>query len=218
MEDSFEELVGETKLSDVKRLLLERLWQQGNGYPKDWVKSSELLKLSNQKYFDRRIRELKNEAGFDIETKWVGGEHCYRLKSKQKAEESVRTYLSVTQKTDLFEAANYRCAICGKETNAGVTGLQADHKVPLSRGGSDVFENWQAVCHQCNVSKRKMCQGCTLDCYDCGWAFPESKGSKVLINLPPALRQRIEAGDPQENSLEEKIIHALKNQYLSESE
>jgi 5-methylcytosine-specific restriction endonuclease McrA len=214
MEDIFKELVGKTKLSKVKLLILERLWQEGKNYPKGWVTSSELLKLTNQKYFDRRIRELKNEAGFDIETKSVGGEHCYRLASNQKEEESFRTYLSAAQKKALFEAAGYRCAICGQQTSAGVIGLQADHKVPLSRGGSDVFENWQPVCHQCNVSKRKMCQGCALDCQGCGWAFPESKGSKVLINLPPELRRYIEADGTQSNSMEKKIINALKKHFL----
>lgn len=217
MDNGFEAFVNQTKLSKVKRLILKRLWQQGKSYPKGWVKSTELLKLSNQKYFDRRIRELKNEAGFDIETRWVNGEHCYRLRSEKRAKEAVRTYLSATRKKALFEAAEYQCSICGKKAGSGVLGLQADHKVPLSRGGSDEFGNWQAVCHECNVSKRKMCQSCTLNCNECAWAFPEEKGSRVLVNLPLTLRRKVEEFDTQSQSIEDKIISVLRK-CLSEGE
>ena len=43
----------------------------------------------------------------------------------------------------LFKQANFCCQICGKIIKPGVKGLQADHKVPLIRRGSQTYENWQ---------------------------------------------------------------------------
>lgn len=43
---------------------------------------------------------------------------------------------------------NYRCTNCGSTEN-----IQADHVVPLSRGGSDAIENIQPLCRHCNYSK-----------------------------------------------------------------
>jgi 5-methylcytosine-specific restriction endonuclease McrA len=49
---------------------------------------------------------------------------------------------------DLCEQYNHRCAAC---KNHGP--LTVDHIVPLSRGGSDLIENIQPLCHSCNSGK-----------------------------------------------------------------
>jgi len=44
-----------------------------------------------------------------------------------------------------------RCAYCG------ATGpLQADHRIPLSRGGTNRIENILPACNSCNASKHKL--------------------------------------------------------------
>lgn len=40
------------------------------------------------------------------------------------------------------------CAACGSTEN-----LVIDHKVPISRGGSDADENLQPLCRPCNIAK-----------------------------------------------------------------
>ncbi len=44
-----------------------------------------------------------------------------------------------------------RCAYCG-----GVGSLQADHRTPLSRGGSNMIDNILPACARCNQRKHKM--------------------------------------------------------------
>lgn len=44
---------------------------------------------------------------------------------------------------------NYRCLICGKETER----LTRDHIIPLSKGGRHTADNIQALCRSCNSRK-----------------------------------------------------------------
>ena len=135
---TFEEYVQSLpgKLSKVKLLILKTLWKEGNTFPRNWVRSSTLLDLTRQKYFDRRTRELRDEMGCDIDTEPHRGEHCYRLSSTKLKKYNPRLYLNATQKKQLFLRDGYSCQVCSKQVPPGVQGLQADHKIPLIRRGS----------------------------------------------------------------------------------
>jgi 5-methylcytosine-specific restriction endonuclease McrA len=50
----------------------------------------------------------------------------------------------------LIELWGGRCAYCGRETRL----LTVDHRIPLSRGGSNSIENILPSCHVCNARKR----------------------------------------------------------------
>jgi hypothetical protein len=171
------------RLSAVKLLIIKELWGSGK-FPGSWVKSSRLLTLTNQKYFDRRIRELRDENGLDLDTAVIDGEHCYRILSRNIGKKNIRAYLSAADKTKLFKSQDYKCQVCGKHAEAGARGLQADHKKPLGRGGTNKSDNWQSICNECNVAKRRSCQGCTEDCAQCFWAFPNSNLLPLTIRLP----------------------------------
>ena len=191
---SFEEYLaklGSANVSDVKKLILKTLWRSDNGFPGEWVRSSKLLEVTGQKYFDRRARELRDQVGCDIESKYMNGEHCWRINSDSLAQANPRYYLTETEKLQLFKAVKYCCVICGKSVAAGVRGLQADHKIPLNRGGSNGSGNWQALCNECNVSKRRACQGCDVDCNTCSWAFPDSLGVAVTVRFPIDIMEKI---------------------------
>jgi 5-methylcytosine-specific restriction endonuclease McrA len=190
MRNQFDTFISHLKLSEVKLTLLKKLWNSGSEFPRDWVKSSELLTLTNQKYFDRRLRELRDSGGLDLETKHINGEHCWRLNSDKISQIINRTYLTAAQKKELFDRASNSCAICGKFSLAGVRGLQADHKVPLSRGGSEALNNWQPICNECNVAKRRICQNCTLNCEECSWAYPDLESKKIVLKIPKDLVEK----------------------------
>jgi hypothetical protein len=179
--------------SDVKRQILQRLWQEGTSFPRGWVRSSELLQLTGQKYFDRRVRELRDEVGCDIETGTVSGEHAYRLLSTGVEVANPRAYLTESQKKELFRAARNHCAVCDRQFEPGVRGLQADHKVPLKRGGAHDSGNWQPLCVECNVGKRRACAGCELDCQVCPWAFPERVGRRLLVQVSSEVEASLRA-------------------------
>jgi hypothetical protein len=204
------------KLSRVKLVILQRLWDEGSDFPRGWVTSSELLALTKQKYFDRRVRELRDEVGCDIETGNLAGEHAYRLISASLLVSNPRAYLSAPAKRALFEQAQYCCAACGREFASGVRGLQADHKVPLKRGGSHDRANWQPLCVECNVAKRRACAGCDLDCEQCAWAYPERVGRRVQLTLSVDLEARLqEEVRRRGKALQEVIVEALEASVLN---
>lgn len=174
------------RLSAVKITILRRLWgNEDDNFPKNWVSSEELLRITNQKYFDRRARELKDSHGCDIETKHIQemSGHAWRINSLEIAETQDREYLTPSQKQTLFESSGNRCSICGRIAEPGVRGLQADHKIPLTRGGGNDIGNWQAICNVCNVGKRRTCEGCSMNCNSCPWAFPELVGVTIIITI-----------------------------------
>jgi 5-methylcytosine-specific restriction endonuclease McrA len=203
------------KLSKVKFLILETLWKAGEDFPRDWVQSSHLLQLTNQKYFDRRVRELRDELGCDIETGNHKSEAAYRLLSDKVGGGNPRYYLSEKQKRELFQRERFRCRVCGAKVEPGPRGLQADHKVPLNRGGSHGDSNWQSLCNDCNVGKRRACQGCEEDCQQCVWAFPERVGMIHALKLPHELLEKLnKAGFHDPAEIDEVIIESL-NRRLS---
>lgn len=184
--DEYIELVGKG-LSPVQTLILTTLWKAGSRFPRDWISSSHMNNITRQKYFDRRIRELRDEHGCDIETgRNATGEHAYRLVSVTVEVSNPRSYLTATQKKRLFVGAGFCCSVCGCHIPEGQKGLQADHKVPLSRGGGHIQSNWQPLCVECNVGKRQACAGCQKECRRCPWAFPETVGQRTILSLSPA--------------------------------
>lgn len=211
MLQDFNAFISHLKLSEVKLKLIKKLWESGDQFPRNWVTSSSLLQLTNQKYFDRRLRELRDSGGLDLETKHINGEHCWRLNSATISQQINRTYLTNSQKKELFESTKYSCSVCKKISEAGVRGLQADHKVPLSRGGSESLSNWQPMCNECNVAKRRICQDCTLDCKLCSWAYPELTGRKIFLKLPNDLSSNPKINSLNDSELEKKFIDFLRN-------
>lgn len=202
------------KLSDVKLIILRALWDSGSTFPRPWVRSSTLLKLTDQKYFDRRTRELRDQVGCDIENQYQQGEHCYRLNSANLNQYNPREYLSQSQKNQLFSSQGGTCQICGSKMQAGARGLQADHKVPLNRGGSNDVANWQSLCNECNVAKRRACADCNEVCKQCTWAFPEHMGARTLVVLPHGLIGELQKrGINTPKRIEETIVATMANAF-----
>ena len=208
-------LNGIKKLSDIKLIILNELYIIGETFPKSWVESRRLLAVTKQKAFDRRVRELKDEYGCDIESQVVGSVYCYRLKSDKLKEGNRRNYLTQSEKLGLFNRYNYRCQICNIVVDGGIRGLQADHRIPLSRGGRDDKSNWQPLCNECNVSKKSACRNCSKDCRQCIWAYPEMgkvfpiKISREVIDI---LNDKFNGNDQLIN---EFCVECIKNKLFS---
>lgn len=190
-----ESLPTKRKLSEVKLQILKKLWSNNSdSFPKPWVSSKELLELTGQKYFDRRARELRDQLGCDIETEYRESftGHGWRIRSDKLAPPHRREYLTQQQKETLFAEYDYCCAICGVNVVAGVRGLQADHKIPLSRGGGNELNNWQPICNNCNVGKRRACDSCFNDCNNCSWAYPDRVGINTIVKLSEYTLRRVD--------------------------
>jgi hypothetical protein len=52
----------------------------------------------------------------------------------------------------VFERDDFKCVACGKTAHDGAI-LHVDHIIPRSKGGSDKMDNYQTLCHLCNIGK-----------------------------------------------------------------
>lgn len=63
-----------------------------------------------------------------------------------------RAKMSNSLRHDVFKRDNYRCCICGRTARDGVR-LEADHIIPVSKGGKTTMDNLQTLCDRCNNGK-----------------------------------------------------------------
>jgi 5-methylcytosine-specific restriction endonuclease McrA len=198
------------RLSKVKREILLELWPKSGKFPGTWVSTEHLLDSTKQKYFDRRCRELRDERGLDIEVKPEGRSYYWRLRSSTLQPAKPRVYLPTKKKQELFEQHQYRCNVCGYQGSPGDARLQADHRIPALRGNvSKELGFWQPLCTDCNVTKRRACQDCILDCSECSWAFPEEHPT-VVIPLSPdkyaTLKSRAKRNGVSESAKAKRLL------------
>lgn len=193
-------------MSEVKKLILSLLKS------KEWVSSKELLEKTGQKYFDRRIRELKDEEGYDIINEFINGEPHYKLQSDKRNPIQERTYLSKKDKEELKKNCNDICPLCGNAFNSNRK-MSYDHRIPLIKGGQGTKENFQIICHECNNQKRSQCRHCDLDCNKCFLAFPEIIPPAILIQLDKKLTKKLNEISKSKNLSLKEIILKILNDY-----
>jgi hypothetical protein len=58
---------------------------------------------------------------------------------------------------EVFKRDGYRCVECGASKYDGAT-LHVDHKIPVSKGGTDELSNLQTLCSECNLNKSDVIQ------------------------------------------------------------
>jgi hypothetical protein len=192
----------------VHQKILRRL-EQG-----DWVSTDELLNLTNQKYLDRRIRELRDEDGWQIVHEMKGNQHGYRLASFEKGEGRKRHYLAMKEKVRIFERDGYRCQIC--ECGVSKANAQIDHRIPLIKGGDMAESNLQTLCLECNVVKRGHCRRCTLEsCQQCFLANPGLIKNRVVLQLPSNLYSKLKSNAERSGKLMPLYITELLSEAAS---
>lgn len=167
------------QMRGIKIQMLEILWSG------EWIEGAEILRLTGQSYYDRRLREMR-EDGWQIE--WQGGR--WRLASTVKLPGNKRVYPNAKQKREVFARDNGRCRICGIADET----IQYDHKVPLERYGPTTVENLQLLCRADNVEKRGACRHCVLPtCDGCPYAYPELFAARLVIALDNETAARLKA-------------------------
>ena len=78
--------------------------------------------------------------------------HNKATKPKRK-----RTNIPRGLRHEVFKRDNYRCVECGASKDDGAT-LHVDHKIPVSKGGTDELSNLQTLCSDCNLNKSDVIQ------------------------------------------------------------
>ena len=136
---------------------------------------------------DRAIRKLYSEG---LLQKIAKGVYCYdpEAAKKQKLED-----FTATQKRQILEKGEHKCAICGKSKKDGVE-LHIDHVQPMSKGGPSVLSNGQVLCGPCNYRKKNYSQTET--------------GKKMFINLH---RRAKTLGDKKLASFCENILRVYES-------
>lgn len=65
-----------------------------------------------------------------------------------------RRKFSDYEKKTVYANGNGRCALCGKPID--FERMTIDHRIPLSRGGTNEFSNLQPTCGVCNLLKNSL--------------------------------------------------------------
>jgi len=60
--------------------------------------------------------------------------------------------ISIRKRFLVFKRDEFTCVMCGR-SGRGVK-LEVDHKIPISKGGTDDLDNLQTLCFECNRGKR----------------------------------------------------------------
>ena len=146
------------------------------------VTNEELIQVSGQHNYARRIRELRAE-GWKI--KYVNSDGGYILKSVKKSTKSADKYINLKLRSKILERDNYTCQLCGntnkdKSLDGIRVKLEIDHIKPLTLGGKTTENNLWTLCSRCNAGKKSLL------------AYPETVKNKIItLNLPDDLRLKI---------------------------
>ena len=60
--------------------------------------------------------------------------------------------MSASLRYDVMKRDHFRCTICGRSADDGVT-LHVDHIKPVSKGGKTEMSNLRTLCDYCNLGK-----------------------------------------------------------------
>ncbi len=108
---------------------------------------SELISKLNK--WQRETDEI--ESKLDDEN--ISGESVSEeilLKAKEAAEQRIRVMPAMRWR--VFQRDGWKCVACGRGSEDDVM-LHIDHIVPRSKGGKDELDNYQTLCHLCNIGK-----------------------------------------------------------------
>jgi hypothetical protein len=91
----------------------------------------------------------RDTDGAEVETDLSAPDEIIARATKA-AEAKVRVMPAL--RWQVFQRDQWKCVACGRNSHDGAI-LHVDHIIPRSRGGVDVFENFQTLCDVCNIGK-----------------------------------------------------------------
>jgi 5-methylcytosine-specific restriction endonuclease McrA len=115
-----------------------------------WRKAHPEERNADRRAFYDRHREemLAQSAEYHRQHPEVGRARSQNYRARKQAAQGSFT---PAQWLALVEAYGGRCAYRGEQAP-----LEVDHRVPLSRGGSNLIENILPACRRCNAEKHQM--------------------------------------------------------------
>lgn len=109
----------------------------------------EYTSPQGRNFYSKDCKFLESE----IRTAW--NDYCQKEEGKKTEEyrrKAERAKMSDSLRYDVLRRDNFRCRLCGRAAQDGVV-LEVDHIIPVSKGGTSVYENLQTLCKECNRGK-----------------------------------------------------------------
>jgi len=72
------------------------------------------------------------------------------IRAKELAEQRIKVMPAI--RWQVFQRDKWKCVSCGRSAANDVI-LHVDHILPRSKGGKDELDNYQTLCHICNIGK-----------------------------------------------------------------
>jgi hypothetical protein len=167
-----------TKKGGVWQRLLDALYKSMGSV----VPNEELIRVSGQHNYARRIRELRAE-GWDIV--YSASPSGYILRSLDKTEKNADEYINQKLRLKVLERDRFTCQLCGhkaqdKYADGEQVRLEIDHISPLKQGGKTTEENLWTLCSRCNAGKKSL------------FDYPETVKNRIIsVNLPDEIRESL---------------------------
>jgi 5-methylcytosine-specific restriction endonuclease McrA len=113
------------------------------------VRFTQLIELLNQWYRKEIETEDEDIQSQDQQSENKASEEDI-IKAKELAEQRIKVMPAI--RWQVFQRDNWKCVSCGRSAANDVI-LHVDHIVPRSKGGKDELDNYQTLCHICNIGK-----------------------------------------------------------------
>jgi predicted restriction endonuclease len=111
------------------------------------IRFTELIAKLNQ--WERETDEIENEVDDENAPEELVSEEIL-LKAREAAEQRIKVMPAMRWR--VFQRDEWKCVACGRGSQDDVI-LHIDHIVPRSKGGKDELDNYQTLCHLCNIGK-----------------------------------------------------------------
>jgi 5-methylcytosine-specific restriction endonuclease McrA len=137
---------------EARRKYLEEHKEQISEYKKSWAAENEdSASASRRKHYERNRNEViaRSKKWAESNPEKVRQAKTNNLRKRRAARHASRGNFTVEEFKELCERYGNKCLACG-DTEAV---LEADHVVPLTKGGSDTISNIQPLCGSCNRKK-----------------------------------------------------------------
>ena len=134
---------------EARRKYQEEHKEEISEYKMNWAADNEeKAAASKLAYYEREREEViaRSKKGAESHPEKVRQAKANNLRKRRAARHASRGNFTVEEFKELCESYGNKCLACG-DTEAV---LEADHVVPLTKGGSDNISNIQPLCGSCN--------------------------------------------------------------------